>query len=224
MKQNLRKILVVDDHPLTRKGLCEAINTEKDLCICGEAESCRDALRLIREQRPDLLILDLNLNDGNGWTLLDQLKAEDILPPTLILSVCDENLYAQRLLRAGARGYLMKDEPIAKLLAAIRKALAGHIAVSDTLASALIQNAAGSGNAATVSVQDTMEQLSDRELQVYEMLSQGLRNKAIAERLGISQKTISTYKARLMEKLGVRTTPELIERTRNTRWTRNSTL
>ena len=217
MTPERKRIFVVDDHPLTRKGLCEAINATEDLCTCGEAEGCREALRKIRDLQPDLLVLDLNLKDGNGWTLLEQLKAENLLPLTLVLSVCDEDLYAPRLLRSGARGYLMKDEPIARMLAAMRKILAGHIAVSDSLASTLIRNATGGVNPETASASDSIGQLSDRELQVYEMLSQGLGNKAIAERLGISQKTIGTYKARLMEKLGIRTTPELIERTRRKR-------
>ena len=204
-----RHILVVDDHPLTRKGLCDAIAAQPDLRVCAEAESWRAALELALALRPDAIVLDLNLKDGNGWTLIEQLKASSALPPTLVLSVCDEDVYAQRLLQTGARGYLMKDEPIATVLAAIRKILAGHLAVSDATTSRLLQPGSTSATEAR-----SMQILSDRELQVCEMLSQGLANKDIAARLGISPKTIGTYKARLMEKLGVRTTPELVERTR----------
>ena len=209
MNPTPKQILVVDDHPLTRKGLCDAIAAQPDLRVCGEAESWHAALELALSLRPDAIVLDLNLKDGNGWTLIEQLKAAHSLPPTLILSVCDEDVYAQRLLQTGARGYLMKDEPISTVLAAIRKLLSGHLAVSDAIASRLLQP----GNT-PASEARSMQILSDRELQVCDMLAQGLCNKDIAARLGISPKTIGTYKARLMEKLGVRTTPELVERTR----------
>ena len=199
---NSGQIYVVDDHPLTRKGLCDAIRSEPDLQVSGEAVGFTEALEQLRARRPDVLVLDLNLKDGNGWVLLQQLQAEGRLPPTLVLSVCDEEVYAQRLIEAGARGYLMKDEPIALVLAAIRKILAGNVAVSDKVASQLIQPSGKFGAKG-------LDDLSDRELQVYEMLCQGLGNKDIAVRLGISHKTIGTYKARLMEKLGVRTAPEL---------------
>ena len=209
MNPTPKQILVVDDHPLTRKGLCDAIHAQADLTVCGEAESWHAALELALTLRPDAIVLDLNLKDGNGWTLIEQLKAANALPPTLILSVCDEDVYALRLLQTGARGYLMKDEPISTVLVAIRKILVGHLAISDATASRILQP----GNTPAAEAR-SMQILSDRELQVCEMLSQGLCNKDIAARLGISPKTIGTYKARLMEKLGVRTTPELVERTR----------
>ena len=204
---NPRSVVVVDDHPLIRKGLCEAIRAEADLRVAGEAASYRDALDLLRKEQADILVLDLNLKDGNGWTLLQQLKAEGLLPYTLILSVCDEEVYAQRLLQAGARGYLMKGEPTGIVIEAIRKILAGHVAISDTMTARLLQ-------ASAKPPARSLDELSDRELQVYQMLGQGLSNKTIGERIGISPKTIGTYKARLMEKLGVRTTHYLIERTR----------
>lgn len=204
---NPRSVVVVDDHPLIRKGLCEAIRAEADLRVAGEAASYRDALDLLRKEQADILVLDLNLKDGNGWTLLQQLKAEGLLPYTLILSVCDEEVYAQRLLQAGARGYLMKGEPTGIVIEAIRKILAGHVAISDTMTARLLQ-------ASAKPPARSLDELSDRELQVYQMLGQGLSNKTIGERIGISPKTIGTYKARLMEKLGVRTTHELVERTK----------
>lgn len=200
-----KQIFVVDDHPLVRKGLCDAIRTQPDLAICGEAIGWRDALEAIQALHPDALVLDLNLKDGNGWTLVEHLQTANALPPTLVLSVCDEDIYARRLLDAGARGYLMKDAPIAEVLSALRKILSGHLAVSDAIASRLLQP----GNTPAAEAR-SREILSNRELQVCEMLSQSLGNKDIAARLGISPKTIGTYKARLMEKLGVRTTPELV--------------
>ena len=211
MKPVPSRIFVVDDHPLTRKGLCEAISAELHLSICGEAEGWHEALRKVVELKPDLMVLDLHLKDGNGWTLLEQLAKTQPVPPTLVLSFYDEQIYAQRLLKQGARGYLMKDAPITQVLEAIRKILAGHIAVSDAIASRLIQTAAQAPDTDQTSNEDVTA-LSDRELQVFEMLRQGVSNKDIAARLGISQKTIGTYKARLMEKLGIRTTPELVAR------------
>ncbi len=205
---NPANIFVVDDHPLIRKGLCDAINAEADLCVCGEAGGYHETLETMRAGTPDVLVLDLNLKDGDGWNLLQQLKSENRLPPTLVLSVCDEEVYAQRLLQSGARGYLMKHEPIATVLEAIRKIITGHPALSVAMTAQLLEPDAKPK-------QCPVAELSDRELQVYEMLCQGLGNKIIGERLGISHKTIGTYKARLMEKLGVRTTADLIASTRN---------
>lgn len=204
------KVLLVEDHPLTRKGLIGAIGAQDDLEVCGEAEGWREALVLIGQQRPDIVVLDLNLKDGNGWELLKQMEAEPASPPVLVLSVCDEEVYAVRLLRSGARGYLMKDAPISQVLEALRKILAGHLAVSDTIASALIHAAAG-GSAAKARTSE-IDILSDRELQVLEFLRLGMGNSEIAGQMGLSQKTVGTYKARLMEKMGVRTTPELLAR------------
>ncbi len=209
MKPAPSRIFVVDDHPLTRKGLCEAIAAEPHLSICGEAEGWHEALSKVVELKPDLMVLDLHLKDGNGWTLLEQLALTQQIPPTLVLSFYDEQLYAQRMIKQGARGYLMKDAPIAQVLEAIRKILAGHIAVSDVIASRMIHSAAQGPETETVPDED-MTALSDRELQVFEMLREGASNKHIADRLGISQKTIGTYKSRLMEKLGIRTSPELV--------------
>ena len=200
-----KRILVVDDHPLVRSGLCNAIAETPDLEVCGEAEGWHEALQKTLTASPDLIVLDLNLKDGSGWTLLEQLQARGEMRPVLMLSVCDEQVYAQRMLKAGARGYLMKDAPIEDVLAAIRKVLAGNIALSEVMTSVLLDNAV---HPAAVSV--SMEQLSSREMQVFDMLGRGLSNKAIAEGLGVSPKTIGTYKTRLMEKLGVRTSSELV--------------
>lgn len=175
----------MDDHPLTRKGLCEAIAAEPQLSICGEAEGWHEALKKVVELKPDLMVLDLHLKDGNGWTLLEHLVKNPPVPPTLVLSFYDEQIYAQRLLKQGARGYLMKDAPIAQVLEAIRKILTGHIAVSDAIASRLIQ-AATRGQDPDLSTADDLTLLSDRELQVFEMLREGASNKEIAARLGIS--------------------------------------
>jgi DNA-binding NarL/FixJ family response regulator len=207
-KHKKKRILLVDDHPLVRKGLAEAISAEDDLDVCGEAEGWRSALEMIQVLKPELVILDLNLKDGNGWSLLANLKLLPESPPVLVLSVCDEEVYAARMLRAGAQGYLMKDTSHENLLKAIRKIFTHHLAVSDTIATSLIHRATMSDVEKTETHE--LSTLSDREIQVMEFLRSGMSNMQIAEQMGISPKTVGTYKARLMEKLGVRTTPELL--------------
>lgn len=208
-----KRILVVDDHPLTRQGLCDAIKAQNDMMVCGEAEGWREALKKNNSLNPDIILLDLNLKDGNGWELLRQFEADSTHTPVLVVSVCDEDIYAARLLQSGAKGYLMKDAPITRVLEAIRKVLAGHIAVSDSIASQLIHTAMqGNGK---LSAASELALLSNRELQVYALLKEGRTNREVAEHMGVSQKTVGTYKARLMEKFGVRTTPALMVRMQN---------
>lgn len=201
------KVLIVEDHPLTRKGLIDAIGTQADLEVCGEAEGWRASIEMIGSQRPDIVVLDLNLKDGNGWEVIKHAEACGLKMPILVLSVCDEEVYAARVLRSGAMGYLMKDTPVDVILEAIRKVLSGHIAVSNEVSSHLILSATRAG--AKTDEASELDQLSDRELQVFELLRQGFGNSEIAIQIGISQKTVGTYKARLMEKMGVRTAPDL---------------
>lgn len=206
------RVLIVDDHPLTRDGLRGAIAAQADLEVVGEAATWQTALRLAQELRPAVMVLDLNLPDGNGWSLIDQLKAAAALPPTLVLSVCDEQIYARRLLRSGALGYLMKDEPGAIILQAIRDVAQGRRVTSMPLAQKLAEEAFDDRAESAAESGSALEDLSDREIQLFALLGQGERNKAIAARLGLSAKTVSTYKVRLFRKLGVKTTPELIAR------------
>lgn len=199
-------VFLVDDHPFVRLGLRTAIEQHPDFTVVGEADSCAAAIARLPALRPDLLVLDLNLGDGNGWTLIERLRDAKALPPTLVLSVCDEALYAERLLRAGARGYLMKNAPSERIVAALREIHSGQLVVSPAVASRFLRNRLGeepekapAGN-----------QLSDQELRVFDLLAEGRRNCEIAEHLGVSEKTISTVKTRLMKKLGVRTTAQLL--------------
>ena len=204
------RVLLVEDHPAAREGLRAAIECQPDLCVAGETDSWQVALRLVRELGPDVVVLDLNLSDGNGWSLLEQLRSLGAVPPTLILSVCDEAVYARRLFRAGARGYLMKDEPVGCVLEAIREIHAGRLAASPALRTQLmleaLQGAEPPGEAADPDIPNT---LSDREMQVFSLLARGLINREIAGQLRVSEKSVHTYKTRLMTKLQVRTTPEL---------------
>jgi DNA-binding NarL/FixJ family response regulator len=209
------KILIVDDHPATRDGLRIAIVAQPDLQIAGEAATWQTAFRLAQELRPDVMVLDLNLPDGNGWTLIEQLKSTKNLPNTLVLSVCDEQIYARRLLRAGARGYLMKDEPLAIILQAIRDIARGELVASPALTKQLLQEAIGwAEEPIKTESTSSIGELSDRELQIFALLGNGDRNKEVAAHLGLSEKTVATYKVRLLKKLGVRTTPQLMERYR----------
>ena len=201
------RLLLVEDHPATRAGLAACFAAEADFEVCGQTDSRHEALALVRALRPDALLLDLQLTDGTGWSLIETLAAEGQLPPTLVFSVLQEEPHAERLLRAGARGYLPKDTPLARVVPALRKMLSGHLVVSDRVATRLLGQAVG--HAAAGQEARELQLLSDRELQVLQMLSQGLHNKEIAQRLGLSSKTVGTYKARLMEKLGVCTAPEL---------------
>lgn len=203
-----KRVFLVDDHPCTRQGLASAIEARADLCVCGEASGWHEALDKIERLRPDVVVLDLGLPDGYGWTLIEQLKAKGALPPTIVLSMSDEEYFAPRLLRAGAHGYMMKTTPVPLLVEAILKVLAGHVAVSDIVASRLIATGVQSGTDAPGG-DGIRNRLSDRELQVLELLRQGLRAREIADQLGISRKTVDTYKARLMEKLGIQTDADL---------------
>lgn len=204
------RVLLVDDHPIIRNGLRASIQSQTDLTVVGEAGTCASAIALIPEQKPDVLVLDLNLPDGSGWDVLEQLRQRGILPPTLILSTYDEQQYARRLIRSGARGYLMKEEPTENIIAAIRRIHQGGFAASQKITDILMSTAAREAHTEPDKAADTAE-LSDRELQIFTMIGEGLRNKDIAPRIGVSEKTVATYKARLMVKLGINSTKDLLE-------------
>lgn len=206
-------VLIVEDHPLTREGLRTAIACQSDMRVAGESGTWHEALILAHDLAPDVMVLDLNLPDGNGWTLLDQLHSLGATPPTLVLSVCDEAVYARRLLQRGAKGYLMKDEPIGRILQAIRDIHAGRRVASQAVTSQLMTEALNlSDGSETVDARSDTDLMSDRELQVFSLIGANMTNKEVAAHLGLSHKTVSTYKTRLMDKLGVRTTLDLITR------------
>jgi DNA-binding NarL/FixJ family response regulator len=209
-------IYIVDDHPSTREGLKRAIDLQDDMTVCGESGTYADAANALATLRPDILVLDLNLPDGNGWTLLEQFHAANGLPPTLVLSVCDENLYARRLLRAGARGYLMKDEPTERILDAVRAIRSGRRVAGDTILNRLIAEALGldAERAEEQTQREMSGSLTNREIQIFALLATDLSNKEIAIHLGLSEKTVSTHKINLMKKLGVRSATKLAERYR----------
>ncbi|HEX5221836.1 MAG TPA: response regulator transcription factor [Verrucomicrobiae bacterium] len=192
------RILLVDDHPTMREGLARVIDETGDLVVCAQAESIHRALELMESTQPDLAIVDITLRRENGIELIKDLKIRHPQLPVLVHSMHDEQVYAQRSLRAGARGYLMKHEPPTRLLQAIRQVLAGEIYLSEAMTRQMLHHIADSPFAKGIS---PVERLSDRELQVFEQLGQGRKTKEIAADLHLSVKTVQTYCEHLKEKL-----------------------
>jgi DNA-binding NarL/FixJ family response regulator len=202
-------VLIVDDHPIVRQGLTLLINREPDLAVCGDAEEAASALRRIEELKPDLIVVDISLNGPDGLDLLKNIRARDPNLPVLILSMLDESLYAERALRAGANGYIMKQEATDRVLVAIRRILAGEIYVSDRMANRMLHRFAGG-----VQVEDRspIADLTDRELEVFRLIGEGHGTRQIAEQLHISVKTVESYQAHIKEKLSLKNARELVQR------------
>jgi len=205
--ENERKILIVDDHPIVRQGLTELINQEKDLVACGQAEDAYEAMEAIKALKPDLVIVDISLKGKSGMEVIKDIKARHPALPVLTLSMHDESLYAERALRAGAKGYIMKQEATEKVITAIRKVLSGQVYVSNQVATRIVSKFAGGTPDADASV---IDHLSDRELEVFRLIGQGYRTRQIAERLHLSVKTIETYRAHIKEKLNLASASELL--------------
>jgi DNA-binding NarL/FixJ family response regulator len=204
-----KRIYLLDDHPIVRQGLGQLINEQADLTVCGAAPDAISALQAIDELSPDLLILDISLDGPDGLDLLKRLRLRDNPPPVLVLSMHDESLYAERALRAGAMGYIMKQVATESLLAAIRKILGGGVYLSDGMSARMLhQFAKGNGQAAHSPLSD----LSDRELEVFRLIGEGQGTREIAELLHVSVKTVESYQAHLKEKLSLRNSRELVQR------------
>ena len=199
------RVLIVDDHPIVRLGIRQMIAAEPRLTICGEAESAAEALQLAKS-RPDLVILDLSLGDGNGLELIRALRKTAPDTPVLVLSMHDEALYAERAIRAGARGYIMKQEAIEGLVGAIREILAGRLFVSKRMSQHLLERL---GQDAPVEG-GRLGNLTDRELEVFELIGRGLSTTVIAERLNVSTKTVETYRSNIKAKLDLKDATDLI--------------
>src|SRR5919198_6408904 len=192
-----KRIVVVDDHPLFRKGLQQLIDSTDDgLVVCGEANNAAEGLSAIRQLKPDLAIVDLSLPGANGIELVKNIRAEFQKLPLLILSMHDESLYALRALRAGAQGYVMKEEALEKVIGAIRGVFAGRPYLSPDMSAKLITSFA-SGKAQT----NPTDKLSDRELEILEMIGRGRDVREIAKLLHLSPKTVETHRAHIKEKL-----------------------
>ena len=202
------KVVLVDDHPIVRQGLAQMIARELDMEVCGEAETAADALKAIAACKPDVAVVDLSLKGTSGLELLKDLKVRFPKLPVLVLSMYDESMYAERALRAGAKGYMMKEEATEKVLAAIRGILAGQIYLSEAMASRLLHMAVDGRTPGAVS---PTERLSDRELEVFQLIGQGYGNTDIAQQLHLSPKTVETYRAHIKEKLGLSGATELLQ-------------
>src|SRR5277367_5982879 len=204
-----KRVFVVDDHPIVRQGLAQLINQQPDLSVCGEAEDVHDAFQGIAACAPDILIVDISLNGPDGLELLKSIRVRDISLPVLILSMHEESLYAERALRAGANGYIMKQEATENVLVAVRRILSGEIYVSARIANQMLKHyITGSGTLRNSSIAD----LSDRELEVFRLIGEGHGTRQIAEELHLSIKTVESYQAHIKEKLSLRSARELMQR------------
>lgn len=203
----VKKIILIDDHPIMRHGLAQLIGMEPGLSVCGQAGSCAEGLEAIRQLKPDLAIVDLTLPDRHGLELIKDIQAMFPETKAIVLSMHEENLYAERALRAGARGYVMKEMAAETLVTAIKKVLGGGMYVSDAMASRLMEQATGQRGKAGVA---GIEQLTDRELEVLELIGQGKASKNIAETLSISARTVEAHRAHIKEKLGLPDGPALV--------------
>jgi DNA-binding NarL/FixJ family response regulator len=203
-----KRILVVDDHPVVRQGLALLINREPDMVACGEAEEAMGAMHVLASAKPDVLIVDISLNGPDGLDLLKSIRTTHPILPVLILSMHDESIYAERALRAGANGYIMKQEATEKVLVAVRRILSGEIYVSDRIASKMLKHyITGPGTLRNSSIAD----LSDRELEVFRLIGEGHGTRQIAEELHLSIKTVESYQAHIKEKLSLRSSRELMQ-------------
>ena len=202
-----KKIFVVEDHPIFRLGISELINQEEDLVVCGDAESVTRAIHEIDRLDPDLLIVDISLKNSDGIDLVKDMHNNRKDLPMLILSMHDEFLYAERSLRAGARGYIMKEEAMESVVFAIRQVLAGNLYFNDRVKEHILSQLSGeSGSSDT----DPIKRLTNRELEVFRLVGQGFSTRDIAGKLNLSIKTIGTYRERIKEKLGLRNATELV--------------
>jgi DNA-binding NarL/FixJ family response regulator len=201
-----RRIFLVDDHPLVREGLTNLINEQNDLIVCGEAEDSAGAITGIAKTRPDVALVDISLKNESGLELVKNLESQFPLVALIVLSMHDEALYAERALRAGARGYVMKRESSKSVLASIRRVLEGGVYVSERVVNSMARRFSSSSKGA----ESPVERLSDRELEIFRLLGQGRTTAQIADDLHLSLKTVQAYCARAKEKFGVSSLGELL--------------
>ena len=209
------RVFVVDDHPLVRDGLSSLIDQQEDLVACGTAEDCAGAIAGIAATRPHVALVDISLGNASGLELIKDLQLQHSDVATIVVSMHDEMLYAERALRAGARGYVMKRESTRHVLTAIRRVLEGNVFLSDKVMAHMVRRFAGCG-AGEAANPERVETLSDRELEIFRLLGRGLTSAEIADQLHLSMKTVQAYCARAKEKLGLTTAVEL--RRSATRW------
>lgn len=207
-EQAKAKVFLVDDHPLVREWLSQLIQREDDLAVCGEAEDTQEALQKIEETKPDIVIADISLKNTHGLELVKDLQARLPALPVLVLSMHDESLYAERVLRAGAKGYITKQEATKKILQAVRQVLSGQIYISEKMASRMVHKMVlGHGD----NQKSPIERLTDRELEVFQLIGRGQGTRRIAADLHLGVKTVESYRARIKEKLKLEDGTQLLQ-------------
>jgi len=211
-----RSVFLVDDHPLVREGLVNLIERQPDLRVCAQAETSAAAFEAISRLQPDIAIVDLSLESGSGLELIKQLQALPSPPPVLVLSMHDETLYAERALRAGARGYIMKRSAPRHVVEAIRQVLDGRLYMSEALSARMAEKYVG---ARAAPGESPVALLSDREMEVFRLLGRGCETRRIAEELHLSPKTVGVYYGRIKEKFSLANATELIREA--VRWVEN---
>lgn len=202
------RVLLVDDHPIVRQGLGLLIEREADLTVCGEADCAHSAFQAISTLQPDIVVLDISLNGPDGLDVLKEIRMKTANLPVLILSIHDESIYAERAMRAGANGYIMKQEATEKVLVAIRRILQGEVYLSDRLTNAMLQHYVRGESPAKTS---PLVNLTDRELEVFRLIGEGRGTRQIADELHLSVKTIESYQAHIKEKLALRNSRQLLQ-------------
>ncbi len=202
------RVFVIDDHPLIRAGLASVISMEDDLELVGARGTARGALDEIRHLQPDAILLDLSLRDSNGLELIKDLRAAGIEIPVLVVSMHDESLYAERVLRAGGNGYLMKGEPADRLVEGIRTVVSDEIFLSDEMNRLMLRRVAGRRE--NTPREPSVRQLTDREIEILELIGLGMASRTIAETLGISPRTVGAHRSNIRDKLGFTSAAELV--------------
>lgn len=202
-----KKVFIVDDHPIMRDGITQLVDQQPDLEVCGSASSAAEALDALNGLAPDLLLVDISLSGMNGIDLIKIVKKRKPRLPALVLSMHSEDLYAERAIRAGAKGYVMKHTSSDTLLAAIRRVVEGKMYLSQAMTENLLEKAAGGDLPGSES---PVDRLSDRELEIFKLIGQGLRPQRIAEELLLSIKTVETYYSRIKQKLNIKDADELL--------------
>lgn len=202
------RVLLVDDHAVVRYGIAQLINRQGDLVVCGEEENASNALSAITKLKPDLVIADISLKDSSGLELMRNIKAQYSGLPVLVVSGHDESIYAEIAFRAGALGYLMKQEALEKIISAIRRVLSGNIYVSDALAAKMLQQQV---RGKTDIQESPVKGLSDRELEVFQLIGQWKKTSEIAQELHLSVKTIEYYREQIKRKLNLKNSAELTQ-------------
>lgn len=200
------QVLLVEDHPMFREHLGQLINRELGMAVCGEADNIKDAMRLIQKNQPDIAIVDITLRGSSGLELLKDIKAQGLNINVLVLSMHDEELYAERALRAGAKGYITKNEASTEVVKAIRCVMQGEVYASRQMTARLLERMTHRRAGSDIT---GMETLADRELEVFQMLGRGKSTREIAQTLSLGESTVETYRARIKEKLQLRSAAEL---------------